>query len=96
MAPTYHSSADRSQKPTDDGSAPMALRIGRIEGSLDALEARVGRHEDFVGEKLATIDTKLDLAIARQDQSTAIVRVGRWVLTLLASASGWIAFLKTH
>lgn len=71
------------------------LRLGRVEGRLDAMESRMGRHETYVGEQLRIILEKLDRALAVQSQSTTTMRLISKIFIWLAGASGWVALIWT-
>lgn len=68
-------------------------QLGVMEGRLGALEERVGRHELFVGNKLTSIEGKLDAALVTQAEGASIRNFLRGALLLLAGASGWVAVL---
>lgn len=67
------------------------MQLGEVRGRLGALEARVGRHEEFVGSALKSIETKLDIALVAQTRGATIGSLFRWVAMALIGASGWVA-----
>ncbi len=66
------------------------LQIGRMDGRLSALESRIDRHENFVSQKLALIESKLDRALLAQAQGTAIARTLHWGIGVLFSIGAWL------
>lgn len=84
----------------------LPIQVGRLAGRLDGLDTRFNRFEDFVGDSLRdirdaqkenakVISEKLDRIETRQTQSSSIWNLGRWLLGLAATGSGWFAFLGT-
>lgn len=71
----------------------MRMTVGRIDGRVEALEDRITRHENWVGEKMNKIDSKIDVLIAGQARSATIGSLFRWAAMLAGGASGWIAFV---
>ena len=67
-----------------------SLQIGRMDGRLSALETRIDRHENFVTQKLALIEDKLDRALLAQAQGTAIARTLQWGIGALFSVGAWL------
>jgi hypothetical protein len=73
--------------PDDD----TRLHLGRVDGRLSALESRFDRHENFVTQKLASIEEKLDRALLKGAQAAGTWRAIHWVASAVISLIAWIA-----
>ena len=85
----------------------LVLRVGELGGRITAMESRMDRHENYMGEKLRSVgnqldamDTKLDqIAIAAAEGRAEaagqrrIVRIGITVLGVLTAIAGTMASL---
>ena len=71
--------------PNDD----MRLQVGRVDGQLSALESRLDRHENFVIQKLAMIEDKLDRALLARAQNAGAIRAVHWIGSAVASLAAW-------
>lgn len=71
-----------------------AREIGRLEGRVDAIEARQNRHETLISQMFGEINVKLDGLKAWQDSSIGARRERGVLLTLLIAAAtavgGWL------
>ena len=86
--------------PIDDASdAGLQREVGRLDGRLSAIEARMDRFESTVLSQLEGIQDKLNaisLAVATGGAKAAgHGDVVRWAVMLMAAASGWV-FNVTH
>ena len=57
---------------------------GYSDGRLDALEARVDRHETSIGVALATINGKLDALKTSTDRGTGTASAAHFILSMAA------------
>ena len=71
---------------------------GYSDGRLDALEARVDRHETSIGVALATINVKLDALKTSTDRGTGSNHAAHFMLSLAAvvASAGSAAYSWLH
>jgi hypothetical protein len=92
---------------SDHDEAVVSLAIGRLEGRLGALELRLSRHEDWVGQtlnalssKIDNIDTKLDAKMAEiitnQARGDTLISAAKWLIGVLLATYGWFSFWRGH
>lgn len=67
------------------------MEAGRSVGRLDALEGRIGRHEDWTGSKLEQIDKKLDDVLGQLHSWQGMQRLVLWASGPVMAVVGWIA-----
>lgn len=82
---------------TDD---TLPIKVGELKGRMDSMEARVDRHEDFVGENfrviresMTSIDTKLDAIREQNAKGAGGLGAFRWLATIGIGAYGWAEWL---
>jgi hypothetical protein len=72
---------------------------------MGALEQRLSRHEDWVGQTLgslsskidnidAKLDAKMDEILKAQTRGDTLISAAKWLLSVLIALSGWAAFWR--
>lgn len=76
-------------------SEDLSMEVGRQGGKIEALTARLDRHETAVWSQLGKIDVKLDGIAAtlatNSGERRGSSRLLHWILTIAGMAIAWFA-----